>query len=288
MREVNKSHNHTLAKKIVHNYLDNEDANKHHVDPYTIPIKKVSENSYRVLLIEDNLFAQQVSQYHLNKLGGQVDLAINVKSALSLITQSSYDLILMDISLPDGDGRDVTRAIRDGEQSLNRGTPVIVITAHSLANEEKSCFEAGIDCIFPKPLTSTMLLTIWSTFVEPDENEICQDDIVPMTQVIDMSQGIKILGSEEDAKAILNDLIDLLPEERQAITLAYESQQWSELKQLIHKLYSGISYCGTPRLQASCRIMENLLKRDHHNNLAQIELAYQQLLKEIAAVLASD
>ncbi|MCP3680961.1 MAG: response regulator [Gammaproteobacteria bacterium] len=187
-------------------YHWNEWANK---TEYAATTKKVSEHGYRVLLIEDNLFAQQVSQHHLNKLGCQVDLAINIAGALSLITQKSYDLVLMDISLPDGDGRDVTRAIRDGEQSLNRGTPVIVITAHALNNEERSCFESGIDCIFPKPLTSTMLATIWSTFVEPDESEMWQEGVASTAQVIDIALGVKILGSEDDAKAILNDLLDL-------------------------------------------------------------------------------
>jgi two-component system, OmpR family, aerobic respiration control sensor histidine kinase ArcB len=128
-------------------------------EPLNTPIElNYTLNKYKVLLVEDNKIIARISKDLLESLNCIVDIAPNGKEAINLIDKFYYDLILMDIGLPDMDGYKVTQHIR----TCNITTPIIAITAHSEDKERKKCLEVGMNEMITKPLTQAIAKSIIS------------------------------------------------------------------------------------------------------------------------------
>ena len=113
------------------------------------------ESKKKILLVEDNQIISRVSKDILEKLDLEVDIANNGKEAINLM-DNQYNLVIMDIGLPDISGYAVTRCIRESKNPLISQVPIIAITAHSEEEERKLAIEAGVNEIFPKPLTQQL------------------------------------------------------------------------------------------------------------------------------------
>lgn len=112
--------------------------------------------SKNILIVEDNEINLKLAEYILTKAGYKVDFAPNGKLALEKIRQKQYDLILMDIHMPELDGFQTTALIRKNEQA-NR-TPIIALTADAVQGYRERCIEAGMDSYLPKPYQKESLL----------------------------------------------------------------------------------------------------------------------------------
>ncbi len=106
----------------------------------------------KVLLVEDTPIAIKVAVIVLNMLGCKVDVAEKGATAIEMATNNQYDLILMDIGLPDIDGLTVTKHIRQQEPE-DEHVPIIALTAHSETTIKEKIFEVGLDDLLIKPLT---------------------------------------------------------------------------------------------------------------------------------------
>jgi signal transduction histidine kinase/ActR/RegA family two-component response regulator len=107
-----------------------------------------SKKNQKILLAEDNPVNQQLMQVLLKKMGYEVALVDNGKLAVEAMEKDSYDIILMDIQMPEMNGLDATRSIRQ----KGFKTPVIAITANALKGDREQCLEAGCDDYLPKPI----------------------------------------------------------------------------------------------------------------------------------------
>ncbi|MGC8603079.1 MAG: response regulator [Desulfomonilaceae bacterium] len=113
-----------------------------------IPQKKAN-----ILLAEDNAINRTFAVRLLEKAGYQVECAENGKEALSLMNNGgNFDLILMDVSMPELDGYEATRRIRSSEKQTGRHIPIIAMTAHALMEDRNRCLEAGMDDYISKPV----------------------------------------------------------------------------------------------------------------------------------------
>src|ERR1700693_59855 len=115
-------------------------------------------NKHKVLLVEDNQIISRISKDLLESLNCTVDIAPDGKTALELVDEFYYDLILMDIGLPDIDGYKVTQDIR----TCDITTPIIAITAHTEDEERQKCIEVGMNEMITKPLTQEIAKSIIS------------------------------------------------------------------------------------------------------------------------------
>ncbi len=114
--------------------------------------------SLRILLAEDNAVNQKLASRLLEKHGHGVVIAGNGREALAAVEKESFDLILMDVQMPEMDGFETTRTIRQGEAKTGNHIPIIAMTAHAMKGDEERCLEAGMDGYVSKPINAAELL----------------------------------------------------------------------------------------------------------------------------------
>ncbi len=120
--------------------------------------RKRSLSGLRLLVVEDNLTNQRVALGILFRFGFTADVASNGKDALDLLCRERYDLVFMDVQMPEMDGFEATRRIRDGKSGvLDPHVPVIAMTAHALSGDRERCLEAGMDDYLGKPIVPAEL-----------------------------------------------------------------------------------------------------------------------------------
>jgi CheY-like chemotaxis protein/HPt (histidine-containing phosphotransfer) domain-containing protein len=112
-----------------------------------------------VLLVEDNAMNQVLAESHLSDLGCQTIVAGDGAVALSVIAETTFDLILMDCQMPVMDGFETTRRLRERE-GFGTHTPIIAMTANALNSDRAACLAAGMDDFLPKPYTKAELVTM--------------------------------------------------------------------------------------------------------------------------------
>jgi signal transduction histidine kinase/CheY-like chemotaxis protein len=112
---------------------------------------KNSAKSLRILVADDNLVNQKVAKRMLERLGHSVALANDGKEAFSAIKTASFDLIMMDVQMPEMDGLEATRRIREWEAGKTR-IPIIALTAHAMDSHREECLAAGMDSFLAKPI----------------------------------------------------------------------------------------------------------------------------------------
>jgi two-component system, sensor histidine kinase and response regulator len=118
----------------------------------------------KVLLVEDNPVNQKLAAALLEKRGFRVTTMENGKAALAALEGASFDLLLMDVQMPEMDGFETTAAIREREKSTGRHIPIIAMTAHALKGDQERCLAAGMDAYVSKPIrTSELFETIERT-----------------------------------------------------------------------------------------------------------------------------
>jgi signal transduction histidine kinase len=119
-----------------------------------------------ILLAEDNLVNQKVASIHLEKLGHKVDVAGNGLAAFDAFSKSDYDIIFMDIQMPEADGFEATAMIRNYEKKKEKTKPVpiIAMTANAMKGDKEKCIEAGMDEYISKPFTAKALQEILIKF----------------------------------------------------------------------------------------------------------------------------
>jgi CheY-like chemotaxis protein len=113
-------------------------------------------------VVEDNGVNQKVARSLLEKAGHSVTIAENGMRALDLVGAERFDMIMMDIQMPEMDGYEATRRIRENEKRTGRHTPIVAMTAHALAGDRERCLAAGMDGYLAKPYDPPQLWEVLS------------------------------------------------------------------------------------------------------------------------------
>jgi CheY-like chemotaxis protein len=106
----------------------------------------------RILLAEDNTVNQRLALRLLEKCGHQVAVTGNGREALAALDNGEFDVVLMDIQMPDMDGFETTAAIRSRERAIGKHLPIIAMTAHAMTGDRERCIGAGMDGYIAKPI----------------------------------------------------------------------------------------------------------------------------------------
>jgi signal transduction histidine kinase/CheY-like chemotaxis protein len=141
-------------------------------DPgFGVLIPEADPGTLRILLAEDNAVNQKLAVRLLEKRGHEVALAQTGRAALELFDTQHFDLVLMDVQMPEMDGMEATAAIRQREQLTGKHVPIIAMTAHAMVGDRERCIEAGMDSYLSKPLRVNELYAAIDSFLaEPVGN----------------------------------------------------------------------------------------------------------------------
>ena len=126
------------------------------ITPHSLDVARRS--NARILLVEDNFTNQEVACGMLRRMGWHADVKASGKQAVEALAAHSYDLVLMDVQMPEMDGYEATRLIRDSRSAvLNHNIPIIATTAHVMAGDAEKCFTAGMSDYIAKPIDPKVL-----------------------------------------------------------------------------------------------------------------------------------
>lgn len=226
---------------------------------------KSNFKNIKILLVEDNMISSRSAKGTLEKLGCTVDTAFSGTEALQLFKPGKYDLIFMDLGLPDMEGVEVTKKIRQQENNSQKATKIIALSAHVDDEIRRSCLSGGMDSAITKPLLIEHVVAILRTFLDnssevtvldaigKDDNSIPADQL----QVIDLELGASIVHANvEQAREALKILHEILPDSTAKIKEAYLAKNMEDLAKYAHKLQGGLSYCGVPRLKLAVKDLD--------------------------------
>lgn len=201
-----------------------------------------------VLAVDDNPENLKLIRILLEDMGIQVTTAESGKEAIEAVRQKAFQLILMDIRMPNMNGVEASEAIRNLEATYHRKkTPIIALTAHALASEKKALLEAGINDYLSKPIGETELKNILQKWIQ----------LSTVSKIIDWELGKKLAGGKmELAKEFFEKLIATLPDEKKQINENYLKRDWENLRNHVHKLHGACCYCGVPELKNCAQKLE--------------------------------
>jgi signal transduction histidine kinase/DNA-binding response OmpR family regulator len=132
---------------------------------YTLQDKREPSAFLSILLVEDNAVNQRLAARLLEKRGHRVMVAGNGREALAALEKDDYDLVFMDVQMPEMDGLEATAAIRKMEEGNGKHQIVIALTAHAMKGDEERCLAAGMDSYLSKPIRPQELDAILEGYV---------------------------------------------------------------------------------------------------------------------------
>jgi signal transduction histidine kinase/PleD family two-component response regulator len=149
----------------------------------------------RILVAEDNPINQHLAMRLLQGEGHTVEIAPNGHEVVRLHAEARFDLILMDVQMPEMDGFEATREIRAAERASGEHIPIIAMTAHAMKGDQERCLAAGMDFYVSKPVRKTDLLAAVSVCVGRAEQRIAVEDRERTTHATDTDSSLLAIES---------------------------------------------------------------------------------------------
>lgn len=224
----------------------------------------VDLSNLSVLLVEDNLINQRVAIYDLKKWKIHVDVVDSARKAYDLLHAKNYDIILMDISMPDINGLEATKHIRKNLREPIKNIPIIAMTASALVGEKERCFAAGMNDYISKPFNPITLynkILIWGK-VKIDSKIIEKEKETGLNatyQNIDLSLlKEKADGDDIYYKEMLEIYIETMPEYLNELKQFYDVKNLQEFSAQAHKIKSPVALFGAEKLKTILVTLEQL------------------------------
>jgi len=203
----------------------------------------------RILLVEDNLVNQRVALMMLERLGYAADVASSGLQGVELAIARGYDVVLMDIQMPDMDGLEATRRIRK-HYGDKRGPRIVAMTAHALASDREMCLAAGMDGYISKPIDQHRLAVELSP---PTTQRVPRPEA---TQQFHPSPSIVETLGEEGIREVVTMFVDTTPKALADMNRAVAAQDRKALALHAHSLRSVCQMLGALEMAATCNRIE--------------------------------
>jgi PAS domain S-box-containing protein len=252
--------------------------------PTAAPGRLAETLALKILVAEDNTVNQKVVQQLLAHLGYRVDIVGNGVEVLEALERQGYDVVLMDVQMPEMDGLEATRRLR---RRYGSGQPyVIAMTANAMPGDREKCLEAGMDAYVSKPLELADLRSVLSVVAPPaPAASTCAAPVADAgPQVIDQRRLDQLRElQDEHNPTLLADIVKLFladaPQHMQNIALALAKQDAALLEASAHRFLSGIENLGAQRMRPHCIELERL---GTERKLGEAAAALDKLEREFA------
>jgi len=252
----------------------------------------------RVLLVEDNAINQQVATELLEQAGFVVTVANNGREGVQAVETSKFDLVLMDIQMPEMDGHEATRLIRKepGFDSL----PIVALTAHAMAGEREKCLNSGMNDYLSKPIKTQELYAVLTKWIKPGERSApVSKDLPPFTEDhdelpvalpgINMIQGLKNVGGKK--RFFKKLLLEFCNDHRAAageIAEALSKGQTKDAQRLAHTIKGVAATIGAELLSKNASDLEEAFMHDTRDDkqalLAELKGSLDEVMESIGTM----
>ena len=232
----------------------------------------------RILVAEDNVVNQKVALRILEKLGYRGDAVANGEEAIRALEKIPYDLVLMDVQMPEMNGFEATRMIRDPSSGVLRHDILIVaMTAHALKGDRERCLEAGMDDYVSKPVTALGLGEILDRHLEGaaasgsivPESNLTQSVPVSIEQIREVAD-----GDTEFERELIETFLTDSEEQIQLLEVAVREKDADEVRVRAHTIKGSSANAGAKRVQEVACEMERI---GSSNELEEAEAVFSLL-----------
>ena len=252
-------------------------------------VEQLQVTGLNILLVEDIELNVMVAKALLEKLGQHVDVAMTGQEAIDKIRETTYDLILLDIQLPDMTGFDVAATVI--EEDLVMQTPIVALTANVIKKREEY-LQNGMDDVIAKPVKKSRVIEVLNLlFAEPDADNAPAiaagekpkvDTSKQLTNILDMDllQMLVDTIGEDMVRASVKVFHEKMPEYMEILQLSLSADEKSEVCAQAHKIKGAAGSVGLARVQ---RIANQIQQGDHpawwqnvHDWVEELQMAVQQ------------
>jgi PAS domain S-box-containing protein len=232
-------------------------------------IPETQRAQYRLLIAEDNVTNQKVVMTLLKKMGYRADAVANGQEAVALLQSVPYDLVFMDIQMPEMDGMAATRLIRERERESGEHIPIIAMTALAMRGDRERCLAAGLDDYIAKPVDPVGIAAKLEQWLPPQEiHQVCKLATPPESlneplgvanptplvsggeEVFDRKTLLqRLMGDEELLDTVLGQFRQDLPIQFAVIRTHFENGDALALGRAAHKLSGSAATIGANALR---------------------------------------
>ncbi|HZC25202.1 MAG TPA: response regulator, partial [Candidatus Binatia bacterium] len=250
---------------------------------------RLQSRKLRVLLAEDNPVNQKVGVKMLEKMGHEVNVARDGHEAMTALEAATYDLVFMDVQMPEMDGLTATRKIREREKQTGRHVPIVAMTAHAMKGDQQRCLEAGMDGYLTKPVSSPQIAEAIARVLGAETTS------APKSQVQEKRAGwdrVAALGRVEGDAALLADLVQVfleeLPGQLDTLHQGVAGADFEVIERTAHTLKGELVYLGLTEAAEKAKALEHE-GRDRNMKAAQeIMPEFRSQLLKIATAMQED
>ncbi|RZK66717.1 MAG: response regulator, partial [Pedobacter sp.] len=232
---------------------------------------------WRVLVVDDNAINQSLMKHLLLQWNVDFDIVANGLEAVNRLREHVYDLILMDIQMPQMDGYTATQQIRE---VLQLDTPIIAMTAHAMAGEREKCLSRGMNDYISKPIKEEELFKLISSFglQEHPQQTVENVTVENSFKFIDLDYMRSISGGDVDfEKTVTQQFITNVPKHLQQLKTAYQNNDFATVNMRAHDFKTSIAMLGLLNILAE--------KLDSIELVSEQNKVTEQIIKDLEYVL---
>jgi CheY-like chemotaxis protein len=250
-------------------------------------VGKPATSSLRILLAEDNTVNQKVALRLLDQLGYRSDVASNGLEALEALERQPYDVVLMDVQMPELDGLDASRRICERWPADVRPR-IIAMTANAMPEDREACFAAGMDDYVAKPIRSNELAAALLRARPLEGSSAASTEGATTSLDASAIESLRELGGDEFVAEVIDAFLSDAPALIAALRTTHDEGDTGTLRRTAHTLKSNGQTLGAARFTELCRELEERVKSNALDGTAdlidRVEREYGALEKNLVAL----
>jgi PAS domain S-box-containing protein len=239
------------------------------------------DHPLRILLAEDNVVNQKVAIHILQRMGYRADVAANGLEVLTALSQQTYDLIFMDMQMPEMDGLEATRQIQQKWQSgkLTTRPRIVAMTANAMQGDREICLAVGMDDYLSKPIHNAELVRVLRDCPSSAIHKLRLSSI----NIAMLHEVASDIGGDDPEFLIelISSYLDNTRSLLQELYTSFAQKDFEVLLRTVHTLKSSSSVIGAEDLSTLCRELETNLR---NNKLEDLEIKINKITDEYAQV----
>jgi PAS domain S-box-containing protein len=240
-----------------------------------------------ILLVEDSLINQKLAVALLEGEGHRVTVVHNGRQAIDALDEGRFDLVVMDVQMPEMDGLEATARIRAKQRQHGSRTPILAMTAYALKGDRQRCLEAGMDGYIAKPIRAEELFdAIESLLGGPDAPAACWTAAAPEHSIVDWSSALSMAqGDPVILRAMVEAAMEEIPRQLAAIREAVAEQHPAGWLIPAHTLKGGLRYFTLGDAFNHAARLEDLARANRLENAADVLAALEDQIGRLLPAL---